>query len=360
MGDAYYAVAARLPRPWCELLGKLPEREAQNVTEIRLRSGCPLCLTQFSHPLYPDARGALHRAAAPDLPAVSHSQLQECFIVLCRHSVFSYEQQLCQGFFTLPGGHRVGIAAQAAYEGSKLLQPKNITSLNLRIARVRTLDEPGRWRRLLEKPIPKLLIAGVPGSGKTTVLRSLAQLLSDDGKRVSVLDERCELFPVDEGGFCFPQPANCDVLSGYPKTEAIGQALRSLSPELFLCDELRSASEAALLLESLHSGVGFIATVHAGTREELAQKPTVRLLTREQSGLSAVLLSDTQPGKIQEILNEDWVAENCGRRTGADLRCGHRQQSGPPSDEPETGAAGCSASAAAGAGANGKRTWLLA
>ena len=299
MTDRYYSAVAQLPQPWAARLGAVSPPQAAEITEVRLRSGCPAAVTKRGEALFVADGGALTPPRS-GLPMLSHSALQECFLCLCRYSAFSYEAQLRRGYFTLPGGHRVGVAAQAAWDGDKLLQPKNITSLNIRIARPLPLAEPEAWRQLLAAPRPRVLIAGPPGSGKTTVLRALAQLLSAQGRRVAVLDERCELFPVAGDGFCFAQPWNCDVLSGWPKAVGMEQALRALSPEVFLCDELGSG-EAAGLLDSLNSGVGFVATIHADTWQELTAKTQMRLLLQANGVRRAVFLcGEGLPGRIRE------------------------------------------------------------
>lgn len=318
MPENYYAAVARLPQPWAGQLGAVPSAQAGAITEIRLRSGCPLAVTWDGAVRFVGRSGELvAQGAGRQLPLLSHSQLQQCFVHLCRYSVFSYENQLRQGFFTLPGGHRVGVASQAAWQGQRLCQPQNITALTLRVARQSPLADRDAWAALLGQRQPRLLVAGAPGSGKTTLLRGLARLLSDAGRRVAVLDERCELFPVDTDGFCFTPPWNCDVLSGYPKALAMRQALRALAPQLFLCDELGDG-EADGLLESLNGGVGFVATLHAGTLSEVCARRQVRRLLAAGALQQVVLLHDEgRPGRICQQLDRDALvalaqASGCG------------------------------------------------
>lgn len=333
MAQNFYAAAARLPQQLARRLLAVGAAEAAAITEIRLRSGCPVAVTLRGTVRFVTAEGKLvpgnqtldgpvsgglvSGGPAPGGPVsggrglapLSHRQLQECFVTLCRYSVFTYENQLRRGYFTLPGGHRVGVAAQAVWQGEQLLQPQNVTALALRIARRHPLVEKARWAALLQAPQPRLLIAGLPGSGKTTVLRALAALLSAEGRRLAVLDERGELFPLEDAGFCFAIPWNCDVLSGYPKALAMQQALRALAPQLFLCDELGSG-EVDGLLDSLHAGVGYVATVHAGSWQELCAKPLVRQLLAAGALEQAVLLRADRPGCIDQCRR--WDAPTAG------------------------------------------------
>ncbi len=301
---AYQQAAAQLPEPWSSLFLRVPPQVQCKVSELRLRSGCPAAITCGGESRFLAQDGTLHSGASSGLVRITHRELQACFLHLCRYSVFAYENQLRRGYFTLRGGHRVGVAAPAVWEAENLQQPRSVTSLVVRIARDMLLRDEPRWRELLQERYPQVLLAGAPGSGKTTVLRALARLLSEKGLRVAAADERCELFPLDEDGFAFEPPWNCDVLSGLPKAQAMEQALRALSPQVLLCDEL-GGSEAELLLQSLNSGTGFVATVHAASKKELLAKPQVKTLLAAAAIHRVVLLDGVLPGGVGECFDVD-------------------------------------------------------
>ncbi len=301
---AYQQAAVQLPEPWSSLFLRVSPQVQAAVTELRLRSGCPAALTCGGESRFLTQDGIMHSCASPGLVRITHRELQACFLHLCRYSVFAYENQLRRGFFTLRGGHRVGVAAPAVWEAERLQQPRSVTSLVVRIARDIPLRDEPRWKAILQEKYPRILIAGAPGSGKTTVLRALTRLLSAGGLRVAAADERCELFPLDEDGFVFEQPWNCDVLSGLPKADAMEQALRALSPQVLLCDEL-GGGEAELLLQSLNSGVGFVATVHAADKKELLAKPQVKTLLAASAVRRVVLLDGILPGGVGECFDVD-------------------------------------------------------
>ena len=54
---------------------------------------------------------------------------------ICENSLYAYKEQICQGFITIKGGHRVGITGTCVIENEKICNIKYITGLNFRIAR---------------------------------------------------------------------------------------------------------------------------------------------------------------------------------------------------------------------------------
>ena len=98
-------------------------------------------------------------------------------------------------------------------------------------------------------------------------MRDLAARLSEGARarRTVLVDSRGEL---SAGGY--GRGAHLDILLGYPKATGIEQAVRTLSPEVILLDEIGSRREAEAILGVLGCGVQTVATAHAATAEELA------------------------------------------------------------------------------------------
>lgn len=53
----------------------------------------------------------------------------------CSNSIYTYQNQICSGYITIPGGHRVGISGTVVMKDGKVSNISNIYSLNIRIAR---------------------------------------------------------------------------------------------------------------------------------------------------------------------------------------------------------------------------------
>ncbi len=291
--DEYYTAIRRLPGFLRRPLEEVPPRQAQTVHEIHLRSGRPVVLTCADGQFCLPGQGG---------PTLTHAQLQECFYSLCDHSVHSYEQQLARGFITLPGGHRVGVAGLFHLQGQAMMGLSAVTSLNIRVARTVTSELPASLRDHILGPFRGLVLVGPPGSGKTTLLRGVSALLSRAGKKVAVVDERMEIWPCGTSGFAAPVPLHCDVLSGCDKQEGILSALRSLGPQVILCDELGDAEDFSAVCAGSKGGVSFVCTVHGDAVEAVEQRFCA---TREQLAKSfsciGLLAGASHPGVIKQV-----------------------------------------------------------
>jgi stage III sporulation protein AA len=295
--DEYYEAIAALPKWLASPLGQLPQPIAEQIHEVRIRSGCALGFT---------IRGV--QCAAQDIPhlplglqsqRITEPQMEEIFYTLCKGSVHSYQEELAQGYLTLPGGHRVGVGGRyLAREGANdLLQ--TVCSLNLRIARMRAVDLPPVLCEILQGHFTGLLVVGEPDSGKTTLLREIARSLAGQNRAVAVIDEREELFPVR--GRLGELPA-LDRIAGLPKQKAVQMALRTLGPQVLLLDELGGLEEAAALEQGFFSGVDLVASLHAASLEEALRRPQVQYLQKRGMVRAAALLKGrTAPGQIKEV-----------------------------------------------------------
>ncbi len=159
---------------------------------------------------------------------------------------------------------------------------------------------PDKLQRLLDGPFTGLLLVGEPDSGKTTLLRSMARYLAQRHRMTAVIDERGELFPERKETPPVGEPV--DVIAGIAKGKAVQMALRTLSPQVILLDELGGLEEVTALEQGLFSGVDFVATLHASSLEEACRRPQVQAL-RAADALRAMALlrGRTHPGQVCEV-----------------------------------------------------------
>ena len=184
---------------------------------------------------------------------ISNREVLQILEKLCDNSIYAYKNQICNGFLTIKGGHRIGVTGTAVVEENKILNLKYITSLNFRIARQVIDCSKKILRQVIDEKnntIFNTLIVSPPGYGKTTILRDLIRNISNGietlnfkGKTCGVVDERGEIAAMYKG---IPQNdigLRTDIIENIPKAEGIKILIRSMAPEIIACDEIGSKED---------------------------------------------------------------------------------------------------------------------
>ncbi len=250
-----------------------------DIYEIRIRAGRGVVLET------PRGRVAL------DI-AVSTEDAEECIKNFCDHSLHSFEKELREGFITLKGGHRAGFCGTAVIKNGVLDGVKNISCINIRIAREVIGAGESLRDTVFDKGFRGLLICGRPMSGKTTVLRDLCRIIGDRHK-LALIDGRGEIAAICGG---IPQNdvgAFTDILNGYDKEDGIEIATRTLSPEYIACDEITGFKDFERLC--LNSGVKMIFTLHSGSIEQAKNTEAVR-----SGAISHIVFLGGRMGQVTE------------------------------------------------------------
>lgn len=247
------------------------EQEAwqRGLEEIRIRVGQPV---EFIYDV--GSKWKFHTMTLTDIA--------EMMNYISHYSLYAYKEEIRQGFITIEGGHRIGIAGGVTMEGGSITGLHHISFLNIRVAH----EKQGCAKEIMpyirhQGSIYNTLLLSVPGAGKTTYLRDSVRMLSEGngehpGLKVCVVDERSEIAACHMG---VPQNnlgPRTDVLDGCKKAEGMLLLLRSMSPQILAVDELGGEPDFFAVEQSVYSGSKVLGTVHAGNIRELSEKPYLR------------------------------------------------------------------------------------
>lgn len=274
MEERFRQAAALLPPSIRESLETLPEETCRRAEEIRLRAGRPPALV-----LPEGEREVGERPVRPE-------ELDLVLEIATRASAHTAAEQVRHGFFTVPGGHRIGLCGTAVCRDGVVHGLRRLSSLAIRIAR----EVPGAANSVLDRlweegELQSTLILSPPGWGKTTLLRDLIRAVSDgDGcpaQRVGVADERGELAGMYGGLLQFDLGRRTDVLDGCPKGTGLLMLLRGMGPQVLAADEITDPEDVDALVGAAGCGVALLATAHGRSRADLERRPVYRALLAE-------------------------------------------------------------------------------
>lgn len=167
----------------------------------------------------------------------------------------------------------------------------NIIGLTCRVGRalfgtisiVRDLLESGK----------SILILGKPGVGKTTMIREIARILSDEmQKRVVIVDTSNEIAgdsDIPHSGI--GRSRRMQVLKPELQHNLMVEAVENHMPEVIIVDEIGTELEVLAARTIAERGVQLVGTVHGNSLDNLIKNP---ILTDIVGGVQNVTLSDEE------------------------------------------------------------------
>ncbi|MBE7055923.1 MAG: stage III sporulation protein AA [Ruminococcaceae bacterium] len=253
-----------------------------NLLEIRIRCANPIQLKTSTENIF-----LAHKPQSTEIDRIVTS--------LCSNSVYAYEKSIKDGFVTIKGGHRVGLAGRYVTDKGIL----TIGSINIRVAG----EIKGSCKCVLPeimKPdgdVYNSLIVSPPGCGKTTLLRDIARVLSYQNISVGIVDERSEVAACFMGVPCNDLGPCCDVYDACPKDIGIYMMLRAMSPYVIVTDEVGNEKDVIALKQAVTAGVRLIATCHGASEKDVLEKGLKGIFQR-----IVILSSGKGPGTVERVI----------------------------------------------------------
>lgn len=279
-----------IPKEIRVLIEKIVYNDWLEIEEIRLRAGMPLTLEICGESCFLTPSGGISNHEI-DAYRVSQEEVQNAFMAICENSIYAHMDEIRQGFITLKGGHRVGICGKAITEDEKIINFREISSLNYRIAHeILGISDSVINSVIQNLQVISTLVISPPQSGKTTLLRDLSRQISNRGFKTGIADDRGELAAMHGG---LPQNdigAQTDIIDGAPKSEAILMLLRTMSPKVIISDEIACEDDVKAIRLAHGTGASIIASTHGISVDDVKSRAVLRPIFEDNIFKQAIII----------------------------------------------------------------------
>lgn len=284
----------------------------KDLEEIRIRENRPLMIHLKNKDYIVTINGDLTHSPEKGY-MVTKEDTKDILQLISDYSLYAIEEELRNGFITLKGGHRVGLAGKTVLENGKVKTLKYISAFNFRISKEikGAADSILPHIRNKRGGVMHTLIISPPQCGKTTLLRDIIRQISNGDKRkglkshkVGVVDERSELAGCYLG---VPQKdigIQTDVLDACPKAQGMMMLIRSMSPSIIATDEIGNKEDIIAMKEALNAGIKILTTAHGNNIEDIKRRPVFKEIINNNIFERFIILSNKRgAGTLEEVID---------------------------------------------------------
>lgn len=244
---------------------------------------------------------------------VKQQDAEQLLNKLSQHSFYTLDEELKRGYITVEGGHRIGLAGRVILEKGFVKAIRDVASFNIRVAKEK-IGISEKWiPYLYQAKWKNTMIIGPPQTGKTTLLRDLARVISVGDKKfnipplkVGIIDERSEIAGSVGGVPQLTFGNRVDVMDSCPKAEGMMMMIRSMSPDVLVVDEIGRKEDTEAILEAVHAGICLIMTTHGDSYTDILQRPILKPILDQKFFNRFIELSRGKgPGTVVSIKDEN-------------------------------------------------------
>ncbi len=294
--NCFYEILSCLPTELQDILSLIDSNAVKKLTEIRIRRNKSLCVVAKNTTYFVNAEGALSSYLTSDTVIVNETLFENSFFSLCDYSLYNNMEDIVKGYITLKSGARVGVTGTGIKQNNSVVSVKDVSSLNIRIPNQVKNCSLQLLNFLYVNSFPSIVIAGMPNSGKTTLIRDMVRNLAggfnDKYRKICIIDERNEICGKYNNNFCMDIGETTDVITAYPKDKGIELATRTMSPDMIVCDEISTLDEVKSITYGFSAGIKFVLSVHCENLTDLTNKQIVRELLKTNEFSYFVLLNE--------------------------------------------------------------------
>ncbi|NCU16791.1 stage III sporulation protein AA [Pallidibacillus pasinlerensis] len=289
-----------LPKSIQEQFNNFPKELLGKVEEIRIRINRPIEVIANQKAIF------LSYIVKPQ-------DAEQLLNKLSQHSFYMLDEELKRGYITVEGGHRIGLAGRVILEKGFVKAIRDVASFNIRVAKEK-IGISEKWiPYLYQAKWKNTMIIGPPQTGKTTLLRDLARVISIGDKKcnipplkVGIIDERSEIAGSVGGVPQLTFGNRVDVMDSCPKAEGMMMMIRSMSPDVLVVDEIGRKEDTEAILEAVHAGICLIMTTHGDSYKDILQRPTLKPILDQKIFNRFIELSRGKgPGTVVSIKDEN-------------------------------------------------------
>ena len=247
--------------------------DVNEINEIRIRLGQKILVKTYCGAFF--------------VPFVADDAYIESVVdSVTNNSRYAFEETISEGYVDYAGGIRVGLVGEGWNNGDRSVFRK-FYSLCIRIPH--EIKSYSALPDELLNDFDNTLLVSPPGGGKTTLLRECAYRLSLKHDLL-IIDERSEICGKN---LVISHGKRADIIQGIPKKRAFETAIRTMAPEIVVCDELFGEEDFCAVERIIFSGIKVMATFHADGKV----RPALDRLFANKIYLS----SKPHPGSIKSI-----------------------------------------------------------